>query len=61
MLKLMLLMEAYRHSQNWFLSPTWEHIEETQNGLTGLIQPFPFIGPYLSVAWKGGSLTKHST
>ena len=61
MLKLKLLMEAHRHFQNWFSPSTREHIQETQNGLTGLIQLFPFINPYSPVARKGGSLTKHYT
>lgn len=61
MLKLKLFMEAHRYFQNWFLPPTWEHIQETQNGLTVLTQLFPFINPYSPVAWKGGSLTKHYT
>lgn len=43
------------------LPPTWEHIRETQNGLPGLTQLFPFINPYSPVARKGGSLTKHYT
>lgn len=61
MLKLKVIYGSSQTLPGLVLPPTWEHIRETQNGLPGLTQLFPFINPYSPVARKGGSLTKHYT
>lgn len=49
MLKLKLFMEV-QSLPELVLSPTWEHIQEAQNGLTGLTQHFPSIPIH---QWRG--------